>query len=120
MLKLRDIVDRDVVSVGPDMFVADAARLLTQYRVELAPVVQSGKVVGLLTREALLGSMNHRPIRIRELTYGPYHALPPDTDLPHALAFARQSSAEHILVLDQGRLVGIVPTVRILSSLGEN
>lgn len=117
MLRLRDIVDRDVVSVSPDMPVHEAARLLAQYRIGLAPVVQQGKVLGLVSLGLVQRATDDPNARIRDLSYESYHALPPETDLTNALAFARQANAEHVLVLDQGRLIGIVPTVRIQSSI---
>ena len=54
MLRLRDIMTRDVVSAAPDMTIRDAMELLSERHVSGAPVVDGGKVVGIFSATDLL------------------------------------------------------------------
>lgn len=117
MLSLADIVDRDVILLTPEMSVEDAARLLERYRLEAAPVVFKSKVLGIVSLSALRNENGNHASHITDLRLGQYHALPPDTELPEALAYSRYVGADHVLVLDQGKLVGVVSRTRIQSSL---
>lgn len=54
MLKLQDIMTRDVVSVAPDMTLRDTMTLLTSRHLSGAPVVAGGKLVGVVSATDLL------------------------------------------------------------------
>ena len=54
MLKLRDIMTRDVVSAAPDLTIREAMELLSERHVSGAPVVDGGKVVGVFSASDLL------------------------------------------------------------------
>ena len=54
MLRLRDIMTRDVFSAAPDMTIRDAMELLSERHVSGAPVVDGGKVVGIFSATDLL------------------------------------------------------------------
>ena len=49
-MKARDVMTRDVVSIGPDATVLQAARLMLQHHISGLPVVdQKGELVGILS-----------------------------------------------------------------------
>src|ERR1700757_3972861 len=50
MAKARDVMKRRVFALAPDMTLADAARLFVQKGVTGAPVVEDGRVVGVLSQ----------------------------------------------------------------------
>jgi len=52
-LTVADVMAREPVTVGP----ADAARLLVEHRFHRVPVVESGRLVGILTSLALARSI---------------------------------------------------------------
>jgi CBS domain-containing protein len=54
MLKLSDVMTRDVMTVGPDLTVREAMAVLTDRRVSGAPVVENNKVVGVISTSDLL------------------------------------------------------------------
>ncbi len=54
MIKVRDIMTRDVLTLAPDVLLADAAELLTSRHVSGAPVISGGRVVGVLSATDIL------------------------------------------------------------------
>ena len=50
----RDIMTPDHITVGPEMTVTDAAQLMTEKHVGALPVVEGGKMVGLVTESDLI------------------------------------------------------------------
>jgi len=50
----RDIMTPDPITVGPEMTVTDAAQLMTEKHVGALPVVEGGKMVGLVTESDLI------------------------------------------------------------------
>src|SRR5688572_32494737 len=61
MLRLRDIMTSDVVSIGPELTLRDAMDLLTTRHISGAPVVARGKVVGVVSLTDLAESAAGMP-----------------------------------------------------------
>lgn len=54
-LKVERVMSRDVIVVTEEMTLADAARLLVQYKIGGLPVVTDDKVVGMVTESDIFG-----------------------------------------------------------------
>ena len=70
MLRVRDIMTDNVLTVSPEMSLRDAMELLTSRHVSGAPVVAAGKVIGVISATDLLsfaasmpGVPTERPVR---------------------------------------------------------
>ncbi len=49
MLKVRDLMTRDVLHVAPNATIRETAELLATEHVSGAPVVRLGKVIGMIS-----------------------------------------------------------------------
>jgi len=68
MLKAKDIMTRDVITVEPTTTVEDLARLLTRHQISGAPVVDDdGNLIGIVTENDLIrkNSRLHIPTILR-------------------------------------------------------
>ncbi|HET8586901.1 MAG TPA: CBS domain-containing protein [Candidatus Limnocylindria bacterium] len=64
-MKVRDVMSRDVVSVPRDMPLKELAALLTERRISGVPVVDGGRVVGVVSEADVLMKQVGRPISRR-------------------------------------------------------
>jgi len=64
-LTARDIMTPDPVTVGPDLSVTEAAHLMSEKRIGALPVVDKGRMVGLVTE----GDLIMQDVRIHFPTY---------------------------------------------------
>jgi CBS-domain-containing membrane protein len=55
--KIRDVMTRDVRAVAPDTPLSEAVRLMERHNIKRVPVVEGGKMVGIVTRANLLHAM---------------------------------------------------------------
>jgi CBS domain-containing protein len=62
--KVTDIMTRDVVSVKPDTELREIATLLEKHSIKRVPVVQDGKLVGIVSRANLLQALAGLPKEI--------------------------------------------------------
>jgi acetoin utilization protein AcuB len=53
-IAVEDVMSRNVLSLDPDGLVVDAARLMRRERIGAVPVVDHGRLVGILTRSDVL------------------------------------------------------------------
>src|SRR6266487_2513788 len=56
-MKAADVMTTNVITVGPDACVQDVARVLLSARISGVPVVEGGKVVGIVSRANLLQAL---------------------------------------------------------------
>ncbi|AKB85883.1 CBS domain-containing protein [Methanococcoides methylutens] len=47
---IRDIMEKDVFSIGPESSVEDASRLMTKHKINRLPVLDDSELVGIITR----------------------------------------------------------------------
>lgn len=51
----KDIMSKDVITVGPDMIIAEAATLLVENKIKRLPVVDSeGNLIGIVSRKDIM------------------------------------------------------------------
>ncbi|HEY7221940.1 MAG TPA: CBS domain-containing protein [Candidatus Binatia bacterium] len=54
-IRIKEIMTRKVVTVGPDVNIKAAARLMTEKQIGCLPVVEDGRLIGILTESDILG-----------------------------------------------------------------
>lgn len=140
MLKLRDIMTRDVVSAASDLTIRDAMELLSERHVSGAPVVDGGKVVGVFSASDLLAFLADlsdttpsltfsrrkgrttplEDVTVEEVMTRKIQALPPDTSVDEAAAFMGTKQIHRVLVMDGDVLLGIVTTSDVARAVAEH
>lgn len=140
MLKLRDIMTRDVVCATPDMTIRDAMELLSQRHVSGAPVIDGGKVVGVFSSSDLLTlvadlndttpSLTFRRRRSRtttledvtvdEVMTRKVQSLPPELSIEAAARVMVEKQIHRVLVMDADALLGIVSTSDVAKAVAEH
>jgi CBS domain-containing protein len=135
MQKVRDVMTRPAISVGPDTSIRDVARLLVEHNISGIPVVDAGGAtlgviseVDLLVKEGGRDSIPHRPLarlfgesretqkalaRVEARTVGdamtsPAITIEADRPLQYAAALMVRKGIKRLPVIDDGVLVGIV------------
>ena len=147
MLKVKDIMTREVKTVSPETEIAQAAKLLLSERINGVPVVnKSGEVVGILCQSDLIAQQKSIPIPSLFTLLDGYipltllsrldkevekiaatkvnHAMTPDpttvnsdTDIDKVAALMVEKNYHTLPVVDDGKLVGIVGKEDVLKTL---
>ncbi|MFC5757522.1 CBS domain-containing protein [Rhizobium sp. GCM10022189] len=58
---VRDIMSRDVIVAGPDSEVSDIAESLEVHRIKRIPIVEGGRLVGIVSRRDILALITDAP-----------------------------------------------------------
>ena len=147
MLKVKDIMTREVISVTPDTEILKAARLLLEKRINGLPVVdEAGQLVGLLCQSDLVAQQKRIPLpslftllegfvpltsmkridkeveKIAAVTVS--QAMTPDpvtvgpqTPIEEVAALMADKKYHTLPVIEDGQLVGIVGKEDVLRTL---
>jgi len=146
MLKASDIMTKDLVTVSPDMEIIKAARILLEKGINGVPVVEAGRLVGILCQSDLIAQQKKLPvpslftlldgfIPLRSskqfekalqkiaattvsdaMTRDPV-AVGPETTVEEIATLMVDRNFHTIPVLEKGKLVGIVGKEDVLRSL---
>ncbi len=105
-MKVKDVMTTRVITITQEQSKQQAARLLSQHRISGLPVVNDDNVVvGVVTEYDIIGKEGQT---VRDIMTRGVISVTPDTDLEEASRILVHERIKRLLVLDQGRLVGIV------------
>jgi len=147
MLKVKDIMTRELITVLPETEIVHATKLLLENRINGVPVTdETGKLVGILCQSDLIAQQKKLPIpsfftflnglipmtsmkqiekQVQKITATTVAqamtknpvTVQPDTDIEEVAALMVDNSFHTIPVVDEGKLVGIVGKEDILRTL---
>jgi acetoin utilization protein AcuB len=121
-LTVRDIMARELVTIRPHETVRRAYRLMRDHRFRHLPVVEDGRLVGILSdrdlRPVLLSPALGRA-RVRELMSEDLTTVAPEAPVEEAASLLVVKRIGCLPVVDAGRLVGIVTETDLLAVLVE-
>ena len=147
MLKVRDIMTRELITVSPEMEIVHAAKLLLENRINGVPVMDKmGKLVGILCQSDLIAQQKKFPIpsfftlldglipliskkqieqqvrKIAAITVAQAMTpnpvtVQPEMDIEEVAALMVDNNFHTIPVVEEGELVGIVGKEDMLRTL---
>ncbi len=119
-ITVAQLMSRRPQVLSSDATVAEAARRMRLYGHEGYPVVENGKVVGLLTRRSVDRATSHRlEYPVRRLMDAGHTTVTPDDSLQHVQRLVAETGWGQIPVVDPqtGEVIGIVTRTDLLKSL---
>lgn len=118
-----EIMSRDPQVLDPEVKVTEAAERMQRFGHEGYPVVESGKVVGLLTRRAVDRAMSHGMVKepVSAIMDAGHLIVSPTDSVQHLQRSMIQQGWGQVPVGDPktGEIIGIVTRTDLLKILGE-
>ncbi len=109
-------------TIGAEQTLATAARVFREHHIRHLPVLEGGRLVGMLTERDLQLVERIRGVDPNELTVDeamtpdPY-AIAPDTSLEWVALEMAEHKYGSTVVVDRGKVVGVLTTVDALRAL---
>jgi len=114
-MKVEDIMTTDVITVKEQESKQQAARLLSQHRISGLPVVNDDNaVVGVVTEYDVIGKEGQR---VGEIMTRAVISVTPNTELDEVSRILVHERIKRLIVLDQGRLVGIISRADLVKEI---
>ena len=111
-MRARDIMTHEVITIAPEATVQDAARLLSDYRISGAPVVDGERrMVGIMTEADIIGKEGNT---VTEIMTKRVISVGEETLVDEVAQILTSNRFKRVPVLREGRLVGIVSRADIV------
>jgi CBS domain-containing protein len=147
MIKAKDIMTKEIITVTPDTEITQAANLLLDKRINGVPVVnQTGKLIGILCQSDLIAQQKNIPIpslftlldgyiplttskrmdkevekiaatKVSEAMTANPVSVDSETDIEKIAALMVEKNYHTLPVIEEGKLVGIVGKEDVLRTL---
>jgi len=120
-MRIRDVMTRNPITVESETLVLDAQRVMKENNIRRIPVVDKGKLVGIVTKHDLLEAspspatslsvfeLNYllAKMKVKEIMKKNPLTLGPDTPFEEALRLGQEKKIGSFPVVENGKLVGI-------------
>lgn len=111
-------------SVGSDQALKIAAEMMDKYRIRHLPVMDAGKVVGILTdRDIKLAlsfqDINPKETKVSDIAKEEVYVASPSSKLEEVVGYMADRKLGSAVVMDNGKLVGIFTAVDALTTLSD-
>lgn len=112
-MKVRDIMTGNPKCCGPDTNLAEAIELMWANDCGVLPVVEEGKLTGIVTDRDVciaVGTRNCRPsdTTVKDVATRTVQTCAPEDDVDTAMATMRRAQVRRLPVIEDGKLTGIL------------
>lgn len=125
MVKIREIMKRNVITIDPDLSVSDAAKIMTNNRIGSVIVIDKNmRPIDIVTDDDIVGLIaagkNPKKVKIKDIpTRRKLVRASPDDDVLKVTRRMIKSGVKRIPVIKDGKLQGIVSDKEILLTAPE-
>ena len=110
---ITEVMTRDVRACEPNATVADAAKVMAQEDVGPVPIVEDGRLVGIVTDRDIVVRVvaegrDPNATTVKEIASTDLVTVSPGDDLDEALKLLAERQVRRLPVVEGDRLVGIV------------
>jgi CBS domain-containing protein len=125
-MKISDLMTADPVTCLPSTNLAEAAALMLQGDCGILPVVENGKIRGVVTDRDLfiaIGTRDRRPstVTVGDVMHGPLFTCSPDDNVDAVLAVMKERAIRRVPVEGfGGTVIGIVSMNDIVRAVGDH
>jgi acetoin utilization protein AcuB len=115
-MRIKQMMTENPVTVSPDTLVLDAQRIMKEKNIRRLPVVDKGKLVGIITKTELLETAPSvvrglddllSKMKVKEIMRKNPVTVTPETPFEDALRIGQEKKIGSFPVVDDGKLVGI-------------
>jgi len=121
-MRIRDVMTKNPITIDSETLVVDAQRIMKENNIRRLPIVDKGKLVGIVTKHDLLEAspspatslsiheLNYllSKMKVKEIMRKNPITISPDTPFEEALRIGQEKKVGSFPVLEDGKLVGIV------------
>jgi CBS domain-containing protein len=122
MGQIRDIMEKNVITIENDKTAQDAAKIIAEKDISFLVILDDGKPQGVLSesdfvRKIAAEDKKASEIKISEIMSYKFRSVEPTTTIEDAIQKMLNNNIRRLLILDNEKLVGIITQTDLASYL---
>ncbi len=122
MGQIRDIMCKDVITIGDDKSAADAAKIISENDISFLVIIKDGLPIGVLSekdfvRKLAAENKNASETPISEIMSYKFRWVEPTTSIEDAIQKMLNNNIRRLLILEDEKLVGVVTQTDLARNL---
>lgn len=122
MGQIRDIMEKDVITIENDKTAQDAAKIIAEKDISFLVILDDGKPQGVLSesdfvRKIAAEDKKASEIKISEIMSYKFRSVGPTTTIEDAIQKMLNNNIRRLLILDDEKLVGVITQTDLASYL---
>jgi len=117
----RDVMVYPVKTIELERTLEEAGEIMTRYNLVVLPVIQDGKVIGLISKQVVEKAVYHglKSFLVKEYMTTEFSVVSPETPFSRVQAIIIGQSQNLVPVIEKDRLVGTISAAEIMRILQE-
>ena len=113
MAQIRDIMEKNVITIEHNKTALDAARLISEKDVSFLVIMKDNSPVGVLSESDFVKRLaandkKASSVIISEIMSSKFRWVEPETELEDAIQKMLNNNIRRLVILDDGKLVGVI------------
>jgi len=113
MGQVRDIMQKNVITIDQDKSALDAAKMLSDKKISFLVVQKDNNPIGVVTERDIvqkISSLDEKPSEflLKDIMTQKFKWVKPDEDIENAIQKMLNNNIRRLLVLDDKKLVGVI------------
>ena len=122
MGQIRDIMEKNVITIGHDKMVLDAACLMKENEISFLVVLKNEEPIGVVTesdfvRKLVANDKVASKVPLSEIMSYKFRSVGPSTEIEDAVQKMLNNKIRRLLVVDDEKLVGVITQTDLTSFL---
>ncbi len=122
MAQIRDIMQKNVITIDLEKSALDAANLLSEKDISFLIIIQNGKPIGLVTERDFLKKVSAKnrlasEIALSEIMSKKFRSVEPSTDIEDAVQKMLNNNIRRLVVIEDEKLAGVITQTDLASYL---
>lgn len=122
-MKVRDLMAKDLVTIGAGNKVSEAIEQMNEIKVRYLPVIEEGKLAGVLTDGDILfrvyaHGLSPENLAVKDVMTKDVVTIGPDIDELQAMGLLAGHHVRRLPVIEGGKLVGVLSITDVESRVG--
>ncbi|RMG12903.1 MAG: CBS domain-containing protein [Deltaproteobacteria bacterium] len=115
-MKVKDVMKKSPMTIGPNESLALASQMMAWGGIRHLPVVEDGKLVGILSERDILACEDRKHAHVSDVMSTPAHTASPDDTLVEAAGRMVAEGISALPIVEKGKLIGIVTSTDVLAA----
>jgi CBS domain-containing protein len=116
MIKVKDIMTRNIITVSPDSKIKDAANLLISKMIASLVVVENNRPIGVISENDLVRAASVKGAKVKDFMSDSFMIITPNTPLSVISKTLRWKKIRRYPIVDNNELVGLITETDIIQT----